>query len=128
MTRTPAPVPTILIVDDEPDILLILRILLRDLTSGYTISTAYSGDDALAYLNRQPVALVITDYNMPGMDGVALTAAIKARSPGTYVIMISAYPASNIEERAYEQGADLFLSKPFSVDRLIEAIKAGLQR
>lgn len=73
--------PAIILVEDEPDILIILHRLMRDLTGGYDIITVNSGADALAQIALRRVPLVITDYNMPGMNGLQLAAAIKETSP-----------------------------------------------
>ena len=62
--------PAIVLVEDEPDILSILHRLMRDLTGGYDIVTVSSGIDALAQIALRTVPLVITDYNMPGMNGL----------------------------------------------------------
>jgi CheY-like chemotaxis protein len=75
--------PAIVLVEDEPDILIILHRLMRDLTGGYDIVTVNGGAEALAQIALRPVPLVITDYNMPGMNGLQLTAAIKETSPGS---------------------------------------------
>ncbi len=96
----PAPTrhPAILVVDDEPDILIILRRLMRDMTNGYDILTASDGVDALSKLEERPVSLVITDYTMPRMNGLQLSTEIKSRSPGTYIVMISAFGLHEAEE------------------------------
>jgi CheY-like chemotaxis protein len=57
--------PAVVLVEDEPDILIILHRLMRDLTRGYDIVTVSSGAEALAQIALRPVPLVITDYNMP---------------------------------------------------------------
>ena len=81
MSASFKPHPAILVVDDEPDALIILRRLMRDLTSGYDILTASDGAEALAKIGDRPIPLVITDYTMPGMNGLQLLTEIKSRSP-----------------------------------------------
>ncbi len=127
MSGTSNLLPTILIVEDEPDVLLILRSLIREITSGYAITTTYSGQEALLHLERHQVPLVITDYNMPGMDGLALTATIKARWPQTHVIMITAYDTLELQRTAREHGVDHFITKPFDLDQLVQALSIGLR-
>ncbi|ACL25923.1 MULTISPECIES: response regulator [Chloroflexus] len=120
--------PAIILVEDEPDILIILHRLMRDLTGGYDIITVNSGADALAQIALRRVPLVITDYNMPGMNGLQLAAAVKETSPDTSVVMITAYATPELEKRAREQRVDYYLPKPFSLDRLEQIIRDVLQQ
>ncbi|WP_322821183.1 response regulator [Chloroflexus sp.] len=119
--------PAIILVEDEPDILIILHRLMRDLTGGYDIITVNSGADALAQIALRKVPLVITDYNMPGMNGLQLAAAIKETSPDTCVVMITAYATPELERRAREQRIDYYLSKPFPLDRLEQIVRDVLR-
>jgi len=119
--------PAIILVEDEPDILIILYRLMRDLTGGYDIITVHSGADALAQIALRRVPLVITDYNMPGMNGLQLAAAIKETSPDTCVVMITAYATPELEKRAREQRIDYYLAKPFPLDRLEHIVREVLR-
>jgi two-component system response regulator (stage 0 sporulation protein F) len=121
-TQTPA----IILVEDEPDILIILHRLMRDLTGGYDIITVKSGAEALAAIALRPVPLLITDYNMPGMNGIDLTRDVKAASPDTVVLMITAYPTPDLARRAHDVGVGHYLPKPFSFDLLEEIVRATL--
>lgn len=121
------PARTILVVEDEPDVLIIMRSLLRELTSGYEIITVGSGTDALARVLHGKVALIITDYNMPGMNGLDLLRRVRAASPDTRVIMVTAYPSRELERQARAEGVVAFLPKPFALDQLIEAMQRALQ-
>lgn len=118
---------TILIVEDEPDVLLIMRSLLRELTSGYEILAVNNAIDALAHINSRRVALLLTDYNMPGMNGLDLLARVRTTSPDTKTIMVTAFPAPDLERKARAAGVIAFLPKPFSLDQLIGAMERGLQ-
>lgn len=119
--------PAIVLVEDEPDILSILHRLMRDLTGGYDIVMVSSGIDALAQIALRRVPLVITDYNMPGMNGLQLTAAIKEVSPDTRVVLITAYATPELEKRAREQRVDHWLPKPFPLDRLEQIVRETLR-
>lgn len=120
--------PAIILVEDEPDILIILHRLMRDLTGGYDIITVNSGADALAQIALRRVPLVITDYNMPGMNGLQLAASIKETSPDTSVVMITAYATPELEKRAREQRIDYYLPKPFPLDRLEQIVRDVLRK
>jgi CheY-like chemotaxis protein len=118
--------PTIILVDDEPDVLTLLRRIIASLTSDTEILTFAYADAALDQVRRQPVHLVITDYNLPGMNGLQLTAAIKAHTPETYVVLITAYATPDLARQARERGVDYFLPKPFSLEALIQIVQAAL--
>lgn len=120
--------PAILLVEDEPDILIILHRLMRDLTGGYDIITVNGGAEALVQMAQRPVPLVITDYNMPGMNGLQLAAEIKKTSPDTRVVMITAYATPELEKRAREQRVDYYLPKPFPLDRLEQIVHDVLRQ
>ena len=103
-----------------------LRLIITSLATGYTIRTCTQGDVALEQAMQQPTPLIITDYNLPGMNGLQLTAAVKAHAPATRVVFISAYISSDLERRARERGVDYIVRKPFQVDSLIETVQAAL--
>src|SRR4051812_31703753 len=118
--------PAIILVEDEPDILIILHRLMRDLTKGYDILTVNGGAEALRQLALRPVPLLITDYNMPEMNGVDLARAVKEVSPDTAVLLISAYGTPELERRVHEAGIDYYLTKPFPLDRLEQIVHTTL--
>jgi CheY-like chemotaxis protein len=118
--------PAVLVVDDERVILTILHRVLRDLTQECDIITTTNGAEALAQLERRPVRLVITDYNMAGMNGLQLTAAIKERAPETCVVLITAFASPELHKSARMHQVDHFLPKPFALDTLRNIIRATL--
>ena len=126
MSASFKPHPAILVVDDEPDALIILRRLMRDLTSGYDILTASDGAEALAKIGDRPVPLVITDYTMPGMNGLQLLTEIKSRSPGTYVVMLTAQAQPDLRRRAQMENVDYYLTKPFALETLEQILHTTL--
>ena len=79
----------ILLVDDEEGIRKVLGISLSD--SGYKVSTAASGEEALRIFRKMKPPIVLTDIKMPGMDGIELLQKIKEESPDTEVIMITGH-------------------------------------
>jgi YesN/AraC family two-component response regulator len=110
--------PAIVVVDDEPDVLAILHRLMRDVAFPYDIVAVNNGDAALDQIELYPVPLLITDYNMPHMDGLQLIEAVKATSPGTCVVLITAYATPELERRARAARVDYYLVKPFPLDRI----------
>ena len=116
----------ILIVDDEPKVAFFLRKALLRLDKGYQVSTAGSGQEALQLLENKPVDLVITDLRMPGMSGMELMEQIRARGMPCRLVLMTAYGNAEIEAAGYRLGACRYISKPFSLQELIEAVNAAL--
>jgi two-component system, response regulator, stage 0 sporulation protein F len=108
---------SILVVDDEPDAADLFRQhFRREARNGeYALHFASSGEDALSRLTDgvQPkLILILSDINMPGMDGLRLLHEIKRRWPHFPVMMVTAYGDEERRRRAAEEGAVDFLSKP----------------
>jgi two-component system, response regulator, stage 0 sporulation protein F len=124
-TPTPLP-PAIVLVDDEPDVRIILRRMLAYWADGYELVAVESGAAALKALHERPVPLLITDYNMSGMNGLVLTQTVKAASPTTIVVVSSAYATPELARDAKAAGADYYLPKPFPFDQMEAIVKAAL--
>jgi CheY-like chemotaxis protein len=117
------------VVDDEPDVALLFRQRFRrEVRDGtYVMRFANSGEMALEQLNSgiEPTLIVIlSDINMPGMDGLQLLEAIKKLFPAIPVMMVTAYGYDERRRRASDLGATEFLTKPVDFD----ALKAQLQK
>jgi len=117
---------TILLVDDDPDILAILRRLMQGLTSGYDVVTVSDGAEALVQSTQRSVRLLITDYSMPNMTGLELTKAVKEISPDTRVVLVTAHATPELAQRASEAGVDFYVSKPFPIARLMQIARDTL--
>ena len=120
---------SILVVDDEPDVALLFRQRFRrEVRDGtYVMHLANSGENALQQLANgiEPQLIVIlSDINMPGMDGLHLLGAIKQRLPDIPVMMVTAYGDDERRQRANDLGACDFLAKPVDFD----ALKAQLRQ
>jgi CheY-like chemotaxis protein len=114
---------SILVVDDEPDVAEMFRQRFRrEVRQGtYVLHFAASGEEALDQLSNgvQPELIVIlSDINMPGMDGLTLLREIKARRPDVPVMMVTAYGDDERRRHAAEAGALQFLNKPVDFDFL----------
>jgi DNA-binding NtrC family response regulator len=117
---------TLLIVDDEPLKRATLDIELT--AAGYAVTQAPDPTAALAHLERQPVDVVVTDWRMPGMDGMQLLDQIKGRWPQTHVILMTAYGSVDSAVQAIKRGACDYVTKPFSTEVLLgklEQIRAN---
>jgi len=112
----------ILVVDDEPSVGEVVRMLLR--FDGHDVSATHSGKDALAMLERNRYDLVITDFAMPGMNGDQLASTIKAARPAQPVIMITGH-AGMLPPRP---SVDYIVGKPFQLEDLRDAIASVLPK
>jgi len=119
---------TILCVDDEANVLKSLRRLFLD--EDYEILTAESGREGLAILEQhQPVQVVISDYRMPEMDGVAFFKEVHARWPDTVRIVLSGYADTAAVVAAINEGQVYkFIPKPWNDDELKVAIAKAVER
>jgi two-component system KDP operon response regulator KdpE len=117
--------PKILLVDDEPQILRVLRTALS--TQGYLLRTAVNGIEALDAARDWSPDLVITDISMPQMDGVVLTRELRASSP-IPIIVLSVRNQDRSKIEALDAGADDYVTKPFSIQELQARVRAQLRR
>ena len=114
---------SILVVDDEPDVADLFRQRFRrEVRQGaYVLHFAFSGTEALDQLTGEiepPLIVILSDINMPGMDGLELLGEIKQRFPDLPVMMVTAYGDDDRRRRAGELGACEFLTKPVDFDQL----------
>ncbi len=116
---------TILLVDDEPPI---LRALQRTLArAGYRVLLADGGQQALAVLATEQVALVLSDFRMPGMNGAELLQQVRQQYPGTIGLILSAYAEREALLTCLNSGAAWrFLEKPWDDTQLVKDIAAAL--
>ncbi|BDD89438.1 response regulator [Desulfofustis limnaeus] len=117
----------VLVVDDEEDMLWMLQRNLNKGMSDVEILAARSGEEALAVLSDTAVNLVITDINMPGMNGLDLLIEINNRYPDTGVIIMTAYPSSAYEREAMMSGSLRFIEKPFDIKDMRDIVKNVLK-
>jgi len=115
---------TILVVDDEPNYLVVLSELLRD--EGFEVYTAPGTDDAIDIVKEVDLDLVITDMQMPGKDGSILMQEVKHYDDNIPVVIITAYAEVEKAVSAMQAGAFSYLAKPFSNDELIVTINKAV--
>jgi CheY-like chemotaxis protein len=119
---------SILVVDDEPDVADLFRQRFRRETrqGTYVMHFAGSGEQALDMLAgdiRPELIVILSDINMPGVDGLQLLGAIKQRRPDLPVMMVSAYGDDERRRRARELGASEFINKPVDFNQLKESLR-----
>lgn len=117
----------VLVVDDEPNIVLSLEFLMR--RAGFDVQVARSGGEALKALEGDPPDLMLLDVMMPEFDGYEVCERIRARPEwrGTKIIMLTARGREAERERGLALGADAYVTKPFSTRELVEQVKRMLE-
>ncbi|MBA4378634.1 MAG: Fis family transcriptional regulator [Gemmatimonas sp.] len=115
----------ILIVDDEPNIRRTFGMVLR--TEGFATEEAGTGEDALAFCERERVDLVVLDVRLPGIDGLETLRRLRARDPQLPVVMISGHGSIATAVEATREGAFDFLEKPCSRERVVLAVRNALR-
>jgi two-component system KDP operon response regulator KdpE len=117
--------PVVLVVDDEPQILRVMRASLP--ARGYEVRTAPGGKEALDEIRKQPPDLVILDLGMPEMNGVEVCERVRQFSE-VPIVVLSAKGAEKDKIAALDAGADDYVTKPFSLDELLARVRAVLRR
>ena len=108
--------PRILVVDDEPSMREMLRIVLR--RDGYDVAVAASGTEAIAAIGRERFDLLLSDIRMPDMSGVEVLRAAKEANRGIVAFMMTAFASTDTAVEAMRLGAVDYFTKPFSMDEL----------
>ncbi len=116
----------VLVVDDEENLRLVLRTLLR--RNGYEVETAGSGEDALGMVESFGPDFVITDVRMPKMGGLDLLATLKAKGSDATVIVMSAYGNTDMALEAMKGGAYDYIQKPFKPDEVVLTLRKAEER
>jgi len=113
----------ILVVDDEAVLVESLRIGLQ--SKGYQVVAAYGPQEALNYLHHggRRIDLVVTDYLMPGMNGIDLLVTIRGTYPTLPVLLMTAYGETKLVIEALKNRCDGFIEKPFTLEHLTEEIE-----
>jgi DNA-binding NtrC family response regulator len=118
----------ILVVDDEARVLFVLRHTLARVIEQYEVETASSGREALQKIAEMDFDLVLTDLRMPDVDGIELSRQLRAHSPHTVIIWMTAFGSYGVAAVAEELGIDSCLDKPVKIDRIREAVRDALER
>ena len=116
----------ILIVDDEPRILLLMKSLLK--ANGFEVETAKDGPSALDVVRAGKVEIVVTDLRMAPMDGMTLFKEIKSFNDAIPVILLTAYASVETAIEAMKSGIFDYLTKPFKVDEMLACLKRAEEK
>jgi DNA-binding response OmpR family regulator len=120
--------PLVLVADDDPDILALVRFRLE--RDGYEVLSAPDGETALDRALARPPDLALLDVMMPRLDGYEVTRRLRAHGPTTTIpiILLTARVQEHDVARGFEAGADDYVTKPFSPQALGERVQAALGR
>lgn len=120
------PGPSILIVDDQPDLRLLIRLTFSG--TAFDVREAADGEAALAACKKTVPDVVLLDVMMPGIDGYEVCRRLKsdAHTAGALVVLMTAGHQETERARARAAGADLYLAKPFSPAQLLELVTSHL--
>ena len=118
---------SIMVVDDEA----VARISLAEVLKleGYRVATAASGEEALSLLDKsEPFDLMVLDLKMPGMDGLEVTDTVRKQSPGTIIVLLTAFGTLETAMQAIKHGAHDYLLKPCPIPDILESVRKGLAK
>ncbi len=116
----------ILVIDDELDMLMLLRMIIEDNTD-YEVDTTNNPSEALKMVMENDYDLVVSDLKMPGMDGLELFDEVKGMKPDLPLIIITAYGSLETADEAMKMGVADFITKPFRKDSIVFTINRVLE-
>ncbi|MCK4470070.1 MAG: response regulator [Desulfobacterales bacterium] len=116
----------ILVIDDELDMLMLLRMIIENNTD-YEVETTNNPSEALKMVMENDYDLVISDLKMPGMDGLELFDEVKGMKPDLPLIIITAYGSLETADEAMRMGVADFITKPFRKDSILFTINRVLE-
>ena len=113
----------ILVVDDEPNIVLSLEFLMKQ--AGYEVQTATDGEEALQAVREDPPNLILLDINMPKLNGYEVCEAVRANPEwkGTRIVMLTAKGRDIEREKGLAVGADDYVTKPFATQDVVAKVR-----
>ena len=116
----------ILVIDDEPDMLMLLRMIIEENTA-WEVETTNNPSEGLKMVMEDDYDLVIADLKMPGMDGMEVFEELKEMRPDIPVIIITAYGSLESAEEARNKGVADFITKPFRKDTILFTMSRVLE-
>jgi CheY-like chemotaxis protein len=115
----------VLIVDDDLGFQRLLGISLKKYKKEFDVTLSNNGEEAIGVLNRKSVDLIVTDLQMPKIDGLTLLAYINDAFPKTPCVIMTAHSTPEIEQQFSQTGQQL-LKKPFTINKLVDAVRIAL--
>nr|WP_290665344.1 response regulator [Ardenticatena sp.] len=118
--------PRVLIVDDEPNIVISIEFLMRQ--AGYDVQIAHNGEEAMALISANPPDVVILDIMLPGIDGFEVCQWIREHKEwdDVKIVMLTAKGRDMEISKGFALGADAYITKPFSTRHLVKEVQRVL--
>jgi CheY-like chemotaxis protein len=116
----------LLLVDDEPDVLSTLGEILQEY--GYAVVSTWGGEEAVEIASLYDPNVVVTDFRLPGIDGVTMVRRLRERRPNMRAILVSGHISGQARKRANQEQIQRILEKPLSVPELLREIRQLEQR
>ncbi|KPV50952.1 hypothetical protein SE17_23975 [Kouleothrix aurantiaca] len=115
----------ILLVEDDGSIARVIAIAMQGLGQPYQLDQAYSAEEGLELWQHGRYDLVLSDYNLRGMNGIAMIEQLKEKAPALPTVIFTAYDDASVRRAARRAGVSHFIAKPFMIDEIID-IARGL--
>jgi CheY-like chemotaxis protein len=116
----------ILLVEDDSSIAKIIELGMHDLKEPYHLDQALSAEESLELWGGEPYDLVLTDYNLRGMNGLALITTLKKQGATAPMVLFTAYDTPQLRKAARDAGITAFIAKPFFVDQFVSLVRSLL--
>ena len=116
----------ILMVEDDGTIAHLISIAMHTLDVPYQLDQAFSAEEGLELWHKQPYDLLLTDYNLRGMTGIALIETLRGEGHYVPMVLFTAYDTPNIRKEAQRAGVAAFISKPFFLDEFVSTTRSFL--
>lgn len=113
----------ILLVEDDNHIGRIIELALPELNVPYEFVSVLSAEEGLELWNRRPFDLLLTDYNLRGMTGLALVSQLKEQGARAPMILVTAYDSADVRREARGLNIDAYITKPFFMDELVDVVR-----
>ncbi len=118
--------PLVLVVDDDPEAVRLITKRLQP--EGYRIDIARDGTEALKKALTNPPDLMLLDIKLPGVDGLSVLSEVKAKQPGSAIVMMTAYGSEKVAVEALKRGADDYLIKPLDDEEPVPTVRQSLDK
>jgi CheY-like chemotaxis protein len=116
----------ILVVEDDIHIGRLIGLTMPSLGTPYKFTNVMSAVEALELWKKESFDLLLTDYNLPGMNGLQLIESLQKQGVTIPIVLVTAYDNPELERQAHKLGVAAYIPKPFAIDELIETIRALL--
>ncbi|WP_129629850.1 response regulator [Candidatus Oscillochloris fontis] len=117
----------ILLIEDDSHIGRIIEMALLELGVPYEFVSVLSAEEGLQFWEEHPFDVLLTDYNLRGMNGVQLIETIRARGFSPRVLLVTAYDSSELRHKIHDLHIDAYVTKPFFMDDLVTIVRHLLQ-